>query len=279
MGGGGFSAWGTQRVRPALSLTLLDYTVKRSTQNKWEKEGVMYRKTVITGGIVEVTEYQILNVVGKGGHRPGIGTCSEENYKKHQRTRKNRVRQLVATNFDKGSKFHTFTFADTEDFDVRDVQQCNAEFRKFILRLRRRYKGFNYIAVIEFQDRNGRGAVHYHMISDLPFIEHSKMMELWGLGGVRVNRIKHVDNVGAYVVKYMVKDIQDERLRGEQAYLRSRGLQEPIEVCSWRLEDKEVLDDVSNLLKEKSPSYYSEYESEHAGLIKYYQYNMNSNKK
>lgn len=235
----------------------------------------MYRKTVITGGVIEVTEYEKLNVNGNGGYSPGEGKQKEENYKQRQRIRRNRVRQLVTANFDNGSKFYTLTFSDTEDFDILNVQRCNAEYKKFILRLRRRYPGFNYIAVIEFQDKNGRGAVHYHMISDLPYIPHTELLRLWGLGGVWVNRIKHVDNVGAYVVKYMVKDMEDKRLCGEQAYLRSRGLQEPIEVCSWREEDKEVLADVADLLKRETPSYCGEYESEHAGLIKYYQYNMN----
>lgn len=58
-------------------------------------------------------------------------------------------------------------------------------------------------------------------------------------GFVQVNRIDHVDNVGAYVVKYMLKDTEDPRLMGENAYLHSRGLNEPYEVTSWSSESSE----------------------------------------
>lgn len=239
----------------------------------------MYLKTVITGGVIEVTEYENLNVLGNGGYNPGDGKQSEENYKQRQRIRRNKVRQLITSNFDNKSKFYTLTFADTDEIDICNVQQCNAKFKDFIFKMRRKYRGFNYVSVVEFQDKNGRGAVHYHMLSDLPYIEQKDIERLWGNGYVFVNKVTHVDNIGAYVVKYMVADMDDKRLCGERAYLRSRGLQSPIEVCSWRDEDKEVLAEVADLLKRETPSYCSEYESEHAGLIRYFQYNMNRPKK
>ncbi|MGM9458151.1 rolling circle replication-associated protein, partial [Lacticaseibacillus rhamnosus] len=74
------------------------------------------------------------------------------------------VRRLVLANFDAGSKFVTFTFAE----NVKDIDQANREWKKFVQRLRRRYGDFKYLSVIEFQKR---GAVHYHMISDLPYVK------------------------------------------------------------------------------------------------------------
>ena len=138
-----------------------------------------------------------------------------------------------------------------------------------------RYPDLQYVAVIEFQDKNGRGAVHYHMVCNLPYIRNTELQQIWGNGFIKVNRIDHVDNVGAYVIKYMVLDMDDKRLCGEQAYLRSRGLVEPVEVCSWREGDREVDKQISALWERESPTYHTEYVSEYAGVVRYSQYNMN----
>lgn len=235
----------------------------------------MYRKTVVTGGIAEVFEYEHLNVNASGGYKPGDGDKHEENYKQRQRMRRNRIRQLICSNFDAGSKFVTLTFADKDGLDVRNVKECNALFKVFARRLRMLYPEFKYVAVIEFQDKNGRGAVHYHMVCNLPYIKQKEFARIWGNGLVWLNRIDHVDNVGAYVIKYMVMDMDDERLCGEHAYLRSKSLCEPVEVCSWRDEDKEVSAQIDALWQRETPTYCSEYVSEYAGVVKYTQYNMN----
>lgn len=229
----------------------------------------------MTQGITEVWRYERLNTFG-GGCRSGSGEYSDQNYAQTQHNRRTRIRQLVTMNFDSTSKFVTLTFNDHQQFSISDVKACNAYFKRFVMRMKYRYKDFKYVAVIEFQDKNARGAVHYHMICNLPFIKKAELAQIWGGGFVKINRIDKVDNVGAYVVKYMCKDTEDTRLCGENAYLHSRGLSEPIEVCSWRSgSDKETADQIMGLLKEKSPSYAATYESEKAGHIEYYQYNAN----
>ena len=46
--------------------------------------------------------------------------------------------------------------------------------------------------------------------------------------GVRItSNYTPCDYVAAYLIKYMNKDLFDERLMGQQAYLRSRNLKEP----------------------------------------------------
>ena len=143
-----------------------------------------------------------------------------------------------------------------------------------MLRMKYRFPEFKYIAVIEFQDSNGRGAVHYHMICNLPYVKKKELQELWRGGFVKINRIDKVDNVGAYVIKYMCKDTEDERLCGENAYLHSRGLTEPIQVCTWK-GDKDEWRQIHEALEKQSPSYSAKYESEYAGKIEYMQYNFN----
>lgn len=227
----------------------------------------------MTQGIVEVWRYEKLNTKG-GGARDGDGAEHDRNYQYTQKVRRNRIRQLVCSNFDSGSKFVTLTFDNSHDFDIKDVKACNQYFRKFVLRVKYKYPDFKYVAVIEFQDANGRGAVHYHMICNLPYVKKKELQDLWRGGFVKINRIDKVDNVGAYVIKYMCKDTEDERLCGENAYLHSRGLTEPIEVCTWK-GDKDEWRQLHDALEKQSPSYSAKYESENAGKIEYMQYNFN----
>lgn len=179
------------------------------------------------------------------------------------RTR-NMVRRLALANFDSGSKFVTFTFAD----NIQSIPEANREWKKFIQRLRYRYGDFKYMAVLEFQKR---GAVHYHMISDLPYIPKKALSDLWGQGFLKVNRIKHVDNVGAYIVKYMTKDLMDDRFCDQKAYQCSKGLERPLVL---RGEEFERVWNFYNLSSKKIV-FESSYTSEHHGKIVYKEYNLN----
>lgn len=235
-----------------------------------------YEKILVTQGIVEVWRYEKLNVKG-GGNQDGKRTDGEDparNYQRRQKARRDRIRHLVCTNFDSGSKFVTLTFDNDRDFDLKDVKACNRYFMTFVKRLRYRYPELKYVSVIEFQDKNGRGAVHYHMICNLPFIKKAELQRIWNGGFVKINAIDKVDNVGAYVVKYMCKDTEDTRLCGENAYLHSKGLSEPLEFCTWK-DDTDAWKQIHESLESESPSYSAKYESEYAGDIEYYQYNFN----
>ena len=232
-----------------------------------------YEKITITNNVIEVRCYERLNVTG-GGARDGLGEYSEHNYRNTQKARRTRIRQLITSNFDSHSKFVTLTFDGCRDFDIKDVRQCNNHFAKFLKRIKRRYPNFKYVAVIEFQDKNDRGAVHYHMICNLPYIKKSELAKLWEAGFIKINAIDKVDNVGAYVVKYMQKDIDDKRLQGVKAYNHSTGLVEPVELKSWLSADGQSLEDINALTDGKTPSYTAMYESDEAGIITYTQYNL-----
>lgn len=230
----------------------------------------------MAGNIVTVRRYEKLNVTSGGSvERPdGVGQFAEENYKQTQKKRREAVRNLCTTNFDNHSKFLTLTFKNGV-VDYKNVKECNRLFKQFIQRMRRRYGDFKYLAVIGFQDKNGRGAVHYHMLSDLPYIPKSELATLWGYGFVKINDIENVDNVGAYVSKYMAEDLDDTRLQGLKAYQHSRNLDKPIELCNWRSSDTEIdFGSIHERLEKKSPSYSAKYESEYAGVVEFIQYNL-----
>lgn len=238
-----------------------------------------YVEITITGHIVEVKEYQRLNLNNDMADarevEKGNGKLTEENYIKRQRARRNKVRQYITMNFDENSKFLTLTFKDTDKLDVKDVKQCNSEFKKFIKRFNyQTSQSIDYVAVIEFQDKNGRGAVHYHMIFNTKYVPHKDLKKIWGLGHVYINKIKNVDNLGAYVVKYMNKNTDDVRLKGLKAYNMSTGLLKPLKVKSWENEEKVKMLFDKYCIDEKKLVYDKRYQHEQAGEIVYQQYNL-----
>jgi len=97
---------------------------------------------------------------------------------------------------------------------------------------------------------------------------------LWGYGYIKVNRIRHVDNLGAYIVKYMVKDAGDSRLKGRNAYLCSQGLERPTVVYD---DDAELIVKEYGLGTKVKAIFEGEYcrpEDAGGGLVTYCQYNL-----
>lgn len=178
------------------------------------------------------------------------------------RTRNN-IRRLTLANFDCNSKFITFTLAE----HITDIGQANLLWRAFIREMRRKYGKFKYLAVIEFTKA---GRVHYHCIWELGYIKKKELADVWGNGFVKINRIKHVDNIGAYIVKYMTKDLMDERFSGNKAYQCSQGLERPLELRGEQADMILKLYDLENRKK----VFESSYTSEHHGLISYTEYNL-----
>lgn len=237
-------------------------------------------KVKISGNVVEFWEFEnpiFLEGNSSGGRRKKDAPESEksEEYREqNSRRSKAEFRSLVSANFSDGDKFITLTFRDTDQFDIRNVKETNDQFKTFIQRLRYHFKkqgcgNFKYLAVIEFQDENKRGAVHYHLIAQIPYIHHDDLARIWSHGFIGINRIEGVDNIGAYISKYMSKDSGDPRLKGKKNYLPSRGLDQPITAYGSKAE---------NLLKQykktKKEVFTDCYDSEHFGNVNYNEYNL-----
>ena len=234
------------------------------------------KKYVISGEIIEVYNYSQYNC-GKGGSNRGKGKSeniekSLENYANTNQRRRDMVRRLACSNFDSETcKFFTLTFAD----NLTDVKKCNRMFAKFMMKLNyKHHQKIKYLAVVEFQER---GAVHYHVLSDMPYIPQRELQEIWGHGFVYINAVKHVDNIGAYIVKYMSKNTEDTRLQGLKAYLYSRNLVKPYEIVNHDLKEFELLE---KKMSEKyqfsklKPVFVSNYDTEKLGSCEYIQYNL-----
>jgi len=238
---------------------------------------VRYRyKAVRSGDVVEIYEYQYHVAVGEPRRRAGLpletlGDVDKEVHRKKalQRARRD-LRRLINANIGRhGGKdvFMTLTFAE----NIQDVKKANYEFKKFRQRFEYELKEkLKYVCVVEFQQR---GAVHYHLVLfGLPYIPAKVVHQIWGNGFVKLNLLEDVDNVGAYVTKYMRKsmdDEEDDRLKGLKSYFCSRGLYKPVEMVL----DKKEIDRLRAGLS-RFRVYEAEFENEYTGSIRYEQYNL-----
>ena len=123
-----------------------------------------------------------------------------------------------------------------------------------------------YLTVIEFQ----KGAIHYHCIFNIPYIKNKDLAFIWGQGFIKINKIKDVDNIGAYVCKYIGKDLDEDRLKREKCYFTSKGLNKSQEF----IEISEVDQVLASLPTGCSRAWQSLYESDYTGTVLYTQYIM-----
>jgi hypothetical protein len=154
------------------------------------------------------------------GGRNGDGKDKEKNRKDVGRRRRQAVIDTANCNFNvQYAKFLTLTFAE----NMTDIATATKQLNRFLVALRRKYHGFRYLWVVEFQKR---GAVHFHVLMDIQEkIPLEWLQERWGQGFIKLNVITHVDNIGAYIGKYMAKH-NDERLDGHRAYGMARDMAE-----------------------------------------------------
>jgi len=230
------------------------------------------KKIVVSGNVIEVYNYsekQIKREVREPQMSSRIASEEEkkEYAKKNGYKRKRAIRRLINANSDVLEKFFTLTFAE----NVQSIDKAYYELKKFKVRLKyyleKNYdKEFKYVVVIEFQER---GAVHFHMLCNLPYIKAEVLQDIWGNGFIKINKIDDVDNVGSYVVKYMGKKFDDERLEGRKRYNRSRNLKEPREITN----EKEVADLLAQLPEDKIV-FEKDFDNEHVGNVHYQQYNL-----
>lgn len=220
---------------------------------------------MLSGNVLEYYEYEkpiLKGLKRKLTGRAASAFTSEETKAENRKKTAQRARAIVrryANANPQLTKFVTLTFAENQ----QDLDVARYELDKFLKRVKTRYKDFQFICVVEFQVR---GAVHFHMLCNLPYISAKELAELWRNGFIKINRIDNVDNVGAYITKYMTKETFDDRLAGRKCYSMSKNLQVPEEYT--KDEDiNEVLENLENVVRVHS----SEFESEYYGVVHYTQ--------
>lgn len=256
-----------------------------------------YRKIIVTGHVVEIYEYEKAPMdspefAKKDTYKPfdyddvempKKEDREDERRKQTVRDARNTTRRLAIKNFESGDKFLTLTF-DPKRFteeQLRDVAFTDDLFKKFIMRFNYRFKiKLKYIAVREFH-KSGR--IHYHMICDwkkeLIFEDEIRENEsflgekVWKHGFVDIKQLDHVDNVGAYIIKYMTKNVAIEFFKGKKVYLCSKGLERPF---IYRGKEADLIIKMYEL-DTKKEVFTNSYESEYLGQIVYSEYNLKRN--
>lgn len=231
--------------------------------------GSYNKKVIVSGNIVEVYEYENNVIYGykdtkkvsKGRNSVANAEDKERNREKVLSRARKDLRRTINANIQEYSKFLTLTFAD----NVQDLDVANYEFKKFILRLNYHYKiKVKYSAVIEFQKR---GAIHYHVIlyNLTQKLDVGAFRDIWNQGFIKINSIDSVDNVGAYVCKYMTKT-DDDRLVGRKMYFNSRGLNKPKEI-----KESDIVSALVGSLQNQTPNYENKFSNDY-NSINYKQY-------
>lgn len=135
---------------------------------------------------------------------------------------------MINANFEGADNelFITLTYRE----NMMDYKRLYRDFDKFYKKLKYRYEDteFCYIAVVEPQER---GAWHVHLLLKALnrgnlFIENEEIANLWGHGFTKTERLRGVDNVGAYLSAYLtdLMDEQGRKKKGARLYLYPAGI-------------------------------------------------------
>lgn len=251
-------------------MCLKDTEIKRTEHVK--------AKLVRSGDVYEIYFYEkgYWKGFSKGKREVGrkknfVSDDYEENRSKALKRTQQRLRRLINANVwrygEISPKFLTLTFKE----NITCTKEANDHWMKFIKRLnynifKSKKAVLKYSVVVEFQKR---GAVHYHAIFyNLPFVDASKLSDIWGHGFIKINRIDNVDNIGAYVTKYLSKN-KGQGLEEKKSNFSSRGLIQPKEIT-----DKEKVAGILESLPLNTKVFESSFNNEHLGDVTYYQYNL-----
>lgn len=223
------------------------------------------KKMVISGKFIDIYEYDKLVVVGFNrdinlSKKSEERSSNQKSQSSIHRTKKN-IKNITNSN-PQLTKFLTLTFKK----NVNDIDYANYEFMQFVKRMKFKYIDFQYLAVIEFQKR---GAVHYHIICNLPYVNKKLIAKKWRHGFIKIKRIKRINNMGGYISKYVSKDSDNMKLFNKKKFFHSKDLYMPLEIINeWQFNNYYNNFDIEN----RDPVFEKTIESEYRGKIKIKQY-------
>lgn len=203
------------------------------------------------------------NILKIDSDRYVVKSTGELKYYEHTETRSQsinsikqtmkKLRYLINANFSGQTNelWSTLTFRDSNI--AKQPQEIYKEFNKFIKRLNYKYKEkLDYIAILEPHGINSSvisdwHGFHLHLLlkssSSSLYIPYQEFEEIWRLGMCRIERLKNIDNIGAYLSAYLTnaelsdtdsmekKYIKGSRLwlypKGVRIYRKSKGIQYP----------------------------------------------------
>lgn len=120
----------------------------------------------------------------------------------------NRLRELINTNFTGASNELFVTLTYRGELQTNDTKRVYSDFKKFIMRLKYKYKDVSTLDYINVLEPHASGYFHMHVLIrfnelDKVFIPNKELADIWGNGFVTVQSLKGVDNIGAYLSAYL----------------------------------------------------------------------------
>jgi hypothetical protein len=188
---------------------------------------IMASKVITSGSVVEIYEYEDGNLYDYERKKTTIrGKVEPEEWNGKLESNLRRARQMLRrtiwANMNHYSKFMTLTYAE----NMKDYEQFKKDWQRFIKNLKNHGIVLKYLYVLEYQKR---GAIHAHVVVfNDEIIPIEAIENAWRKGFVKINRIKDVKNLGAYVCKYLTKESMSSY--GSHSYHVSRGLEKPAEI-------------------------------------------------
>lgn len=135
--------------------------------------------------------------------------CTEEGLKKrkvHAWSSAKRLRSIVFGNFEELDKFISLTFDNKNDFDIFNLKICNKRKERYIAKLLKLKPDLKYVVVPEYQKR---GAVHFHIVCNLPYISKDNFHKLWVYGFSGIGAVGNINKRFHYLAKYLTKGFID----------------------------------------------------------------------
>lgn len=171
----------------------------------------------------------------------------------------NRLRELINNNFTGSANELFITLTYRGELQTNDTKRIYKDFDKFMKRLRYAYKEKTTIDYINVIEPHASGNFHMHVLmrfNDLEtiYIPNNELAEIWANGYVKIQSLKNVDNIGAYLSAYLTdievdstvdhKDIEEKEVNGQRKkfvkgarlmfyptgvniYRKSKGIKEP----------------------------------------------------
>lgn len=233
-----------------------------------------YVKVVVTNKLVEIYTPETPYLLNRTPIKTGYSGKTEEKedrieeYKRRTANKAfNTVKRLAVANFGDitHAKFITATFANTTEFDISNIKECNERLTSFMRKLKSKYKGIKTLTIVEYQKR---GAVHYHILSDVEYIHWFELQGMWKHGDITIEAVKDAGHLGTYLTKYFTKNVNDPRLKGFRLYHGSKNLTRPktfyldtADKIKWFLETHNI-----------NPRFESSYDSNNNGKIGFKEY-------
>lgn len=185
-------------------------------------------KIIKSGDVIEVYDYMIPIAVEHANHGvKGLSEVQEKLDKNLYRARAE-IRRCIWTNITPYSKFLTLTYAKTN----LDYEKLVYDFKQFIKNLGRKgFKNIPWLYVTEHQKERGikegnAGSLHIHAVLFTDeYIPYEVINACWKQGATDIAKIESINNLGAYVCKYLTKD--EFELFEKNSYHISRNLKKP----------------------------------------------------